>query len=62
MRWFHWTVEEFEATANPKNCEIFHLELQDDNKYKLLTPLREKENHNIYKFKWASPSFFSLNL
>ncbi len=35
MRWFHWTVEEFELISNPKNCEFYTLELGDDNKYKL---------------------------
>jgi broad specificity phosphatase PhoE len=37
MRWFHWTVEEFEMLSNPKNCELFVLERQEDEKYKLIT-------------------------
>lgn len=55
MRWFHWTVEEFEATANPKNCELFEMELQSDNKYKLLTPLREYQSNCPHKFEWKNP-------
>lgn len=35
MRWFHWTVEEFEVLANPKNCEIVILERKEDGKYSL---------------------------
>ncbi len=35
MRWFHWTVEEFEALANPENCEIIVLEKTEEGKYKL---------------------------
>lgn len=43
MRWFHWTVEEYEKLANPKNCEIILMELNaKTNKYELKTKLREK--------------------
>ena len=35
MRWFHWTVEEFEMLANPKNCEMFVLKRNGTNKYEL---------------------------
>jgi len=55
MRWFHWTVEEFESTANPKNCEIFQMQLQPGNKYKLLTPLKTKEITGPFTFKWKNP-------
>ena len=55
MRWFHLTVEEFEESANPKNCEIFQMQLQDNGKYKLLTPLSYKEPKSIYKFNWENP-------
>ncbi len=42
MRWFHFTVEEFEALANPKNCEIVVLALDPTTgKYALTTPLRQ---------------------
>jgi broad specificity phosphatase PhoE len=35
MRWFHWTVEQFELLRNPKNCEYFTLLLQPSGKYVL---------------------------
>jgi len=35
MRWFHWTVEEFENTANPRNCQIIVLNRGDDDRYTL---------------------------
>jgi len=41
MRWCHWTVEEFERKKNPKNCEIFVLERQNDGKYRPMTQLLE---------------------
>jgi broad specificity phosphatase PhoE len=44
MRWFHWTVEEFELLANPHNCEIYQLDLQSNNKYKLVTEPRKHES------------------
>ena len=34
MRWYHWTVEEFENLANPPNCYICNMIL-DGEKYKL---------------------------
>ncbi len=43
MRWFHWTVEEFESVCNPKNCEIFQMKLNENNKYDLITELRKKD-------------------
>lgn len=39
MRWFHYTVEQFEALKNPPNCAVVVLELQDDGKYRLVTPM-----------------------
>ena len=38
MRWFHWTVEEYEALRNPKNCAIIKMQ-KYGNKYFLETPL-----------------------
>jgi len=40
MRWFHWTVEEFESLSNPNNGEFFIMEKDDNNKYRLTTPLK----------------------
>ena len=45
MRWFHMTVEDFELMANPHNCEFFHLQLQSDGKYKLLTEPKKYDKH-----------------
>ena len=46
MRWFHWTVEHFETIANPKNCDLIEMQLQDDGKrYELVT---EMTIHSVY--------------
>jgi len=42
MRWFHWSVEEFESLRNPKNCQVIILEKQVDNHYKLISDLARK--------------------
>lgn len=40
MRWFHWTVEEFELVKNPKNGQVVILEWdQENNKYDFTTQL-----------------------
>lgn len=47
MRWFHWTVEEFELLRNPKNCEIIQMNLNPlTNKYELISPLKRYEKHS----------------
>ncbi len=59
MRFFHWTPEEFEMTANPHNCEMFILEAynyRQTSKYKLLTPLRSREIPDDYKYNWTNPN------
>lgn len=38
MRWFHWTVAEFESLANPGNGEMRMLVLGDDGKYTVDRP------------------------
>ena len=55
MRWFHWSVEYFDAIKNPKNAAVWVLEKQPDDKYKLVTPLEfyEKPTH---------PFQFELNI
>lgn len=55
MRWFHWSVEYFEKIRNPKNGHIYQLERQENDKYKLVTPLEfyEAPTH---------PFHFSLDL
>lgn len=42
MRWFHWTVEEYESVRNPKNCQIVIMEKQFDNHYQLTTGLEKR--------------------
>jgi len=53
MRWFHNTVEEFESWRNPKNCGYFYLELQSNNKYKLMTELVTRK----VKHRWQFPNY-----
>ncbi len=43
MRWFHWTVEEFESLRNPKNCQIVVMEKQADDHYKLVSELKKRQ-------------------
>lgn len=38
MRWFHWTVDEFECLSNPGNGETRMLWLWQDDKYRLDRP------------------------
>lgn len=45
MRWFHWTVEEFEAVANPDNCAVVEMVLGEKGKYALVTELKK---HNVF--------------
>jgi len=42
MRWYHWTVEEFENIRNPKNCQIVVMEKQGDDKYEIQAKLRTR--------------------
>lgn len=41
MKWFHWSVEEFELLANPGNCEIILMEKNMDGKYELKTAIKK---------------------
>lgn len=48
MRWFHWSVEDFEELRNPQNCEFVIMELRNDGKYDLVTPLKKRsEDENV---------------
>ncbi|MER7482098.1 histidine phosphatase family protein [Streptomyces sp. NPDC126510] len=50
MRWFHWTVAEFESLSNPGNGEVRMLVLGDDGKYTLDRPFdrwRDPEPYEI---------------
>lgn len=42
MRWFHWSVEEFEALKNPANCELAIMEQQEGGRYALVTEVRKR--------------------
>jgi len=42
MRWFHWTVEEFENLRNPRNCEVVVMSKKPDDKYELAVKLRRR--------------------
>lgn len=55
MRWFHWSVEEFERVANPRNCEFFVMEKRENQKYELTTPLRYHEPGHSYQYPGKSP-------
>lgn len=52
MRWFHMSVETFEELANPKNCDLVILRLNDRNKYDLVTPMRTHALRHKYQYKW----------
>jgi broad specificity phosphatase PhoE len=39
MRWFHWTVEQFEKLRNPKNCQHYVLDKMPNGKYQLMTEM-----------------------
>jgi len=50
MRWFHWTVEQFEELSNPDNCQIFIMELQENGKYLLKAEMKkQKPKHNYQR-------------
>ena len=49
MRWFHWTVEEFEEYANPANCQIVVLEKTSSMKYILATQMQKRKVNHIYQ-------------
>jgi broad specificity phosphatase PhoE len=55
MRWFHMTVEEFELLKNPGNCQYYLMELQENNKYKLVSNL-ERYPSVKHKFQFSCPT------
>lgn len=59
MRWFHYSVEQFEKIRNPKNCEYFILERNEVGKYDLATPFRLYES---YKHPFQFPKYTPLPL
>jgi broad specificity phosphatase PhoE len=48
MKWFHWTVEEFEEYANPQNCQKVILE-KTLFRYKLVSELRKHKVAHGYQ-------------
>jgi broad specificity phosphatase PhoE len=43
MRWFHWSVEEFEALRNPRNCQIVIMQKNSSNRYNLISKLDRRK-------------------
>jgi len=43
MRWFHWTVEEFENLRNPRNAQIVIMRKKADGRYELISKLEKRE-------------------
>ncbi|HXD10863.1 MAG TPA: histidine phosphatase family protein [Anaerolineales bacterium] len=44
MRWFHWTVEEFENLRNPYNCQVVVMRKQANDHYELISELNKRNN------------------
>ena len=42
MRWFHWTVEEFENLRNPLNCQVVVMQKNANDRYKLISELERR--------------------
>ncbi|MCU7875286.1 MAG: histidine phosphatase family protein [Candidatus Thiodiazotropha sp. (ex Lucinoma borealis)] len=42
MRWFHWTVEEYESIRNPANGAVVIMEKKDGGRYRIFTPLETR--------------------
>jgi len=43
MRWFHWTVEEFENLRNPYNCQLVVMQKNANDRYELISELEKKK-------------------
>ncbi len=48
MRWFHWTVEEFECLSNPRNGETRALLLGTEGRYHLDRPFERWQDPRPY--------------
>jgi len=54
MRWFRWTVEEFDTLRNPRNGELIVMELNENtNRYHLVTEPRRKKITEDNKYPWT---------
>jgi broad specificity phosphatase PhoE len=53
MRWFRWTVEEFDSYRNPRNCEMVEMLLDNSTgKYKIVTEMRRKKIKQEDQYQW----------
>lgn len=43
MRWFHWTVEEFENLRNPRNCQVIVMQKNANDRYELISELEKRD-------------------
>lgn len=50
MRWFHWSVAEFESLSNPGNAEMRLLVLGENGKYKMDRPFD----------RWCEPESYGV--
>jgi broad specificity phosphatase PhoE len=46
MRWFHWTVQDFESYRNPKNCQVVVMTREDNGRYRI-TPELERHPEDV---------------
>ena len=44
MRWFHWTVEEFENLRNPRNCQVVVMQKNEHGRYELVSELEIRDS------------------
>ena len=42
MRWFHWSIEEFESLRNPHNCQVVVMQKQANGYYQLTSELSKR--------------------
>jgi broad specificity phosphatase PhoE len=42
MRWFHWTVEEFENLRNPHNGQVVIMQRETNERYSLISKLKKR--------------------
>ncbi len=42
MRWFHWTVEEFENLRNPRNGQVVLMQRETNGRYSLISELKRR--------------------
>ena len=43
MRWFHWTVEEFENLRNPSNGHVVVMQKNEKDRYELISELEKRK-------------------